>query len=116
LVGFLDPDRSWNRLAGRNRSKCTLEAIEEIAPVEIANGDDERIHRMIVAVVMRVEVVSRDRAQIALVSDHHMPIRMSVERGPYHFLIQRVSGIVLGTLSLGEDHCPLGLDLVRCEE
>jgi hypothetical protein len=65
---------------------------------------------------VRVEVVSRDRAQIGLVADHHVPIGMGVEGGPNHFLIERVPRIVLGALSLGENHSSLGLDLFRCEE
>ena len=61
-AGSSTPMDRGSRLAGGNRSECALEAIEKIATVEIADGNDERIRRMIVAAVVLVEVVSRDRA------------------------------------------------------
>ena len=45
LGRLLDADGSWKRLAGGNRAERALEAIEKIAAVEIADGNDEGVRR-----------------------------------------------------------------------
>ena len=95
------------------RAEVVLGAPQRDVGLHVADDDERRVVRHVVAAVVPVQVVARHRLQIRQPSDRRMPVRVRLERGRRQFLIEQLIGIVVAALELGDDHGALRLAVVR---
>ena len=84
--------------------------------VEIADGNDERILRRVVAAIVAIQILSGDGEEVLLIPDDHVAIWVCLEGRSQHLLIEEVPGIVSAALTLREDDRPLRFRLLRVEQ
>jgi len=87
-------------------------APQHVVTVHIADDDERRIVRHVIASVIAVKIVARHRLQIGEPADGRMTIGVRLERGRGELLIEQLIGIVLAALQFRDDHGALGLAVV----
>ena len=111
-----DGDDLRRQFAGGHSAECRLDPLEYLLSVEISAGRNDGVVRRVIVLVVTVELIPGDAPEIAFEPDDRMAIRMVMERGAHHFLMQEIAGTVLASLAFRENHRALGFGFFRVEE
>ena len=101
---------------GVERHEGLRRAVDELIRRRIADDDDVRVVRRVVAAVVRVQAVAGHELDLVLAPDDALAVGMAVERDRLQLLAEEERGIVLETLALAHDDRALGLGLLARDE
>ncbi len=104
----------WCR-AGLDRPEVLPDPAQHRTRFEIPGDRQHRIARRVVAPVVLVQIVARDRFEIRHVANNFMVVGMNSKRGRLDFFCQAEGRVVLMALAFGDDHCPLRLSFPGLE-
>jgi hypothetical protein len=106
----------WYLWAGWHTAECRFDPTQQIVRPKVADRDGDRVVWHIVTLIPGIEIFPGDGMQIARPADDSLPVGMDLERGGGDLFAEVESGIVLAAFALGEDDCPLGVNLGRIED